>query len=985
MADHAFRIESDSPAKDDLMFWRIVGHEALARPSSYELTVLSTNKAIDAKDILGRAFDVVIGFEDAEGGAHERHCQGHAVRFVRSGHVGRHFEYRITLRSWFWLLTKRTNSRILQDKKVLEVLDAVFEDSPIKRFKKTKAGNVIGTHQPRRYCVQHQESDYQFLSRLLEDEGIYYWFDAHDAPGTMHLSDASDLAHEKLPVMDTLHYALDGASEARHGEISRWVSARQFDTGKQASRDSDFKAIKKKLGVEIDASDDHELADFEAFEFPGGYFTGDDGENRTKWRGEELNARRDRHWALTSWPDVAAGRSFKFEGDPDGSRNGDYVIAACTFMVSHPGHESVDAGAAQPWHVQAALADVLRDDAVNADTLQVLEDLIAGTPLLNTSQPGTSAFLITALPMERAFRPPRLTPRVTMPGPQTAIVVGPAGDELHVDEHGRVKVHFHWDRYDQSNEKSTCWVRVSQPWAGKGWGGYFAPRIGQEVIVDFLNGDPDRPVIVGRVYNDDQPIPYKSPTQSGFKTRSTPGGDASNYNEIQFEDRKGEELLSVHAERDMRRSVERDDTTDIGRDQRLRVDRDQHTHVQRDQTLRVDNERKLHVRKNESHQVDLTQRTEIGEEQHLHVVSNQATQVDGEQSTVVKGNLFTHTQSSRQDMTDGDERRLVKGNQTFIVEGDLGYKATNMTFEAEHIDFKVTGANSMVLESPDGPYSIIANKFTLASNTDASIIAVGNINQISIENNVTAYGNNNGAFFGFSSDVTMGLARSTTLGISIDSAIGGGLRTAYGFDAEMTAGYKMSVTTATDIETTPMKIFTPPGMSPPNTGPVVLSESASWYAVAAGVSTGFLSGLAGLVEWGGQGSDAEKELKEVAQAAANAGHVGLAARLRRLFDDGAGSMAEDAPANTRSTKGDDFTKDYYDYSVDPQTPGRVPKLGDLDYERYEKRADTRMFVFNPEKSFGGAYGPQRPKFLDEPKPDAGEADGTTKPRKDGEP
>ena len=980
---HDFRIESESPAKDDLMFWSIAGHEALARASTYELTVLSENAFIDAKDILGHAFDVVIDFSDADGATHERHCQGHAVRFTRGQQLGRYFRYQIRLRSWFWLLTKRTNSRILQDKPVLGILDAVFEDSPIKRFKKTRTDNVVGTHPARRYCVQFQESDYNYLSRLLEAEGIYYWFDAHDAPGTMHLSDASGIAHEKLAVEAKLRFASPDVSEARFNEISEWIDVRRFDSGKYASRDVDYKAIKKPLSVDVDVQEKHELSDLEVFEYPGNYFTGEEVDAAVKVHLEEFDGRRERHWGLTSWPDVAAGRSFDFEGDRGGLRDGEYVIGGCVFVASHRGYEGASDDA-ESQSAAALLSEAILDDAVNADVMAAFTELLERQPSLRTGTRGASAFLITALPVERTFRPPRLTPRVTMPGPQSAIVCGPEGEELHVDE-GRVMVHFHWDRYNDGDGKATCWIRCSQPWAGKGWGGYFTPRIGQEVIVEFMNGDPDRPVITGRVYNDDQPIPYKSPTQSGFKTRSTPSGDASNYNEIQFEDRKGEELLSVHAERDMRRSVERDDTTDIGRDQRLRVDRDQHTHVQRDQTLRVDNERKLHVRKNESHQVDLTQRTKIGEEQHLHVVSNQATQVDGEQSTVVKGNLFTHTQSSRQDMTDGDERRLVKGNQTFIVEGDLGYKATNMTFEAEHIDFKVTGANSMVLESPDGPYSIIANKFTLASNTDASIIAVGNINQISIENNVTAYGNNNGAFFGFSSDVTMGLARSTTLGISIDSAIGGGLRTAYGFDAEMTAGYKMSVTTATDIETTPMKIFTPPGMSPPNTGPVVLSESASWYAVAAGVSTGFLSGLAGLVEWGGQGSDAEKELKEVAQAAANAGHVGLAARLRRLFDDGAGSMAEDAPANTRSTKGDDFTKDYYDYSVDPQTPGRVPKLGDLDYERYEKRADTRMFVFNPEKSFGGAYGPQRPKFLDEPKPDAGEADGTTKPRKDGEP
>ncbi len=559
MADHEFRIETDSPAKDDLMFWRIVGHEALARPSAYELTVLSKNKALDAKDILGRAFDVVIEFQDAEGGKHERHCQGHATRFVRAGHVGRHFEYRITLRSWFWLLTKRTNSRILQDKKVLEVLDAVFEDSPIKRFKKTKAGNVIGTHTPRRYCVQHQETDYRFLSRLLEDEGIYYWFDSHDAPGTMHLSDASDMAHDKLPVADTLRYVATDATEARHNEISRWVSARQFDTGKYASHDSNFKSIKKKLEAAGGEPDKNELAEFEAFEFAGGYFSGGDADDKGKLRGEEIVARRQRHWALTAWPDVAAGRSFKFEGDPDGTRDGDYIIAACTFVASHPGYESIPHS--QPTvPLEQVLREALADDAVNAEALPTLEALIADAPALRTSPQGTSAFLLTALPVDVSFRPPRLTPRVVMPGPQSAIVVGPAGEEIHADDFGRVKVHFHWDRYDKSDEKSTCWVRVSQPWAGKGWGGYFIPRIGQEVIVDFLNGDPDRPIIVGRVYNDDQPIPFGSHTQSGFRTRSTPKGSASNCNEFRFEDKKGSEQVYLHAEKNQDIEVENDET-----------------------------------------------------------------------------------------------------------------------------------------------------------------------------------------------------------------------------------------------------------------------------------------------------------------------------------------------------------------------------------------------------------------------------------------
>ncbi|AGU47738.1 type VI secretion system protein, Vgr family [Variovorax paradoxus B4] len=874
MADHEFRIETDSPAKDDLMFWRIVGHEALARPSAYELTVLSKNKALDAKDILGRAFDVVIQFQDKDGGMHERHCQGHAVRFVRAGHVGRHFEYRITLRSWFWLLTKRTNSRILQDKKVLEVLDAVFEDSPIKRFKKTKAGNVIGTHTPRRYCVQHQENDYQFLSRLLEDEGIYYWFDSHDAPGTMHLSDASDLAHDKLPVEGTLRYAASDASEARYNEISRWVSSRQFDTGKQASRDSDFKAIKKKLGAVIDAKDDHELADFEEFEFPGGYFTGEDGDNRTKLRGDELNARRDRHWALTTWPDVTAGRSFKFEGDPDGTRDGDYVIAACTFMASHPGYESVGAGTAVPQDLRTALAGVLRDDAVNADTLQVLEDLIASTPMLSTSQPGTSAFLITAIPMERAYRPPRLTPRVTMPGPQTAIVVGPAGDELHVDDHGRVKVHFHWDRYDESNEKSTCWVRVSQPWGGKGWGGYFIPRIGQEVIVDFLNGDPDRPIIVGRVYNDDQPIPYKSPTQSGFKTRSTPGGGPANYNEIMFEDKKGEENINIHAELDMSRSVERDDSTT--------VDRDQSVTVKRDQTLHVDRDRKSTVTRNETTMVVVDQKNTVKGNQNNQVVGNRDTFIDSNDMLKVTGTGTHEVVGARSDISRAGETRTVTGDQTINVSGNVTYKAAKMSFEAGHIDWMVTGSSSKYITVPTGPLALMANKIKLMSNTGIELMAVGSIDQTSVGSNTTVLGPNTSGYIGNNSEANLGITSSTFMGLSIENAVSLAMSNFIGVSIENALAVKLincaapeikAISTA-DVNLTPLKVISPGGAG----GPAYAAAVAGVIGLVAGVGTG----IKGIGDTLTQYEQAAGKLEDAAAEAEQADLPGLAGRLSQL-------------------------------------------------------------------------------------------------------
>jgi type VI secretion system secreted protein VgrG len=731
MASHAFSIESDSPARDDLMFWRIVGHEALARASTYELTVLSQNKAIDAKDILGRAFDVVIGFEDADGGRHQRHCQGHAVRFVRAGHVGRYVEYRFTLRSWFWLLTKRSNSRILQDKKVLEVLDAVFEDSPIQRFKKTRADNVIGTHAPRRYCVQHQESDYQFLSRLLEDEGVYYWFDAHDAPGTMHLSDASDMAHEALPAAGTLRYVSGDAAEARFNEVSRWVGERQFDTGTYASADSDFKAIKKKLEAVGGTPDTHELAEFEAFEFAGGYFSGGDADDKGKLRGEEIGARRQRHWALTPWPDVAAGRSFRFENDPagthDGDGDGDYVIAACTFVASHPGYEGADIEAARV-PLATLLREALADDAVLADTLGAFEAVAARSPSLQAGAPGASAFLLTVFPVDVPFRPPRLTPRVVMPGPQSAIVVGPAGEEIHADDFGRVKVHFHWDRYDKSNEKSTCWVRVSQPWAGKGWGGYFCPRIGQEVIVDFLNGDPDRPLITGRVYNDDQPIPFGSHTQSGIRTRSTPKGSAANCNELRFEDRKGAEQVYLHAEKNQDIEVENDETHWVGHDRAKTVDHDETVHVKHDRTETVDRHETITIGVNRSEKVGSNETIAIGVNRTETVGSNETITIGSNRSITVGASETatvalqrTHTVGVNETITVGAAQEITVGAMQAVTVGasqtiSVGASQSSSIGANRSVD---VGANLSTHVGKDEARSVGAGRSTSVAKDDA--------------------------------------------------------------------------------------------------------------------------------------------------------------------------------------------------------------------------------------------------------------------------
>ena len=878
MADLEFRIDSDSPANDDLKFWRIVGHEGLARPSSYELTVLSAREDISASDILGRAFDVVIEFFDADEGKHERHAKGHAVRFTRMAQIGRYFEYRISLRSWFWLLTKRINSRILQDKPVLEVLDAVFENSPITSLKKTNTDGVRGTHDPRRYCVQYQESDFNFLSRILEDEGIYYWFDAHDAPGTMRMADASDMAHTALPADGVLRFMPKGAGEARFNEIEQWVDARQFQSGKYASHDVDYKAIGKLLNPVADVPEGHELDSLEVFEYHGGYFNKPQMDAVIERRADEMMARRQLHWAITHWPDVTAGRSFTLEGDPDGTRNGDYLIGGCIFAVTHPGYEGLgQEGAAQP--VEEVLREAIAADAVNVDCLPPLVEMIRTTASLRSATRGTGTFLLTALPAKTSFRPPRLTPRVTMPGPQSAIVVGGKGKEHDVDDMGRVMVHFHWDRYDKRDDKSTCRIRVSQPWAGKGWGGYFAPRIHQEVIVDFMNGDPDRPIIVGRVYNDDQPIPYKSATQSGFKTRSTPGGGPANYNEIMFEDQKGEENINIHAEKNMSRSVENDDSTSVGNDQSETVDRDRNAHVKRHEKQIVD--------KNQTNIVGVKQSNTIGSGGQITQVvgpqenifmATQKTSVTGRQSIIVGAGQKVDITGLQKITVAGSQETGIHDNQKTTVLGKAElFAGGNVKIQSGSDHNDVTG----------GTHAIMATAVKVISSSKLEMMAVGDINATSVGSNTTVLGANSSGYIGMNSEANLGMARSTFMGLSLNNALAVDISNFAGVQIENTAAAHLSNvaglnlgTNAVDFELQGLKMITGGG--------------GAGAGAAGGVASGVIGGALGLAGLAAGGYDIYKtfeqyenamtQMKEAAELAEANDMTELGSRLRRMRD-----------------------------------------------------------------------------------------------------
>jgi type VI secretion system secreted protein VgrG len=882
MAKETFHIKSDSPVNADLLFWQIAGHESLSRPSIYQLGVLSTNAAIEAKEILGIAFDVVIDFLDAKGKKQERHFHGHAVRFVRLGKIGRYFYYQFTLESWFGLLTRRMNSRIIQEKPLLETIKAVLQDSPIKKLSENlEHSNVSGVDVPLRYCVQHQETDYHFISRLLETAGVYYWFDVHHDKPTMFLSNDSQAAHTPLPVDGVLKFPAQGQSETRFNEISRWVSVKNFGTGKHGSADSNFKTIDKKLATIVDLAEEYELADFESFEFPGGYFNTDAAQDISKVRGYEIMSKRERHYGLTSWPDAAAGSVFELEGHSDKAQNRKYVIGSCTLLVTHPGYADAMTDAVSS-SVGDALCEFIKDDSFNSDGTVSLANFIKESFGGKNLVRGTNLFFVSALTADTPFKPSRLTPKVIVPGPQSAIVVGPKGQDYHVDKLGRVKVHFHWDKYGDRDENSTCWVRVSQPMAGQGWGGYFMPRIGQEVIVDFLNGDPDRPVIVGRVYNGHQSIPYSSPSQSGFKTRSTPKGGPNDYNEIMFEDKKNEEVLSLHAQRNLSFSAEADQSTTVGHDQ----------------SANIKNDRSVSVGNNESNLVQLDQNNYVGGTQASITVGAQTNFLLATQFTKITGKQVLYADAGQEITAKGIKYKVNGFRKAEIVNNDdleiAGYQTTKVgkdyaVLADGNIKLKTLGKRT---DAATGDHFVMTDaKLKLLASTGIQIMTPASIDCTSMGSNTTIMGQNSSGYLGENREANMGMAVSNFIGLSLENALGLATSNFAGLGIENYLGAKTSFCVAAMVECVPIEAHQNALFSVTPGAPAANAPEAGAGLSMLALLGNLMIGVAGIGSLDGdsratmkQYREAKAQLEAAADAARAEGLTTLASRLDALAE-----------------------------------------------------------------------------------------------------
>lgn len=576
---------------DVLLFRRMSVTETLGRPFAVELDLYSEDYSILIDDVLGETMSVRLETESGE----PRYFHGHVTQFSQVETPSTRFAaYQATLRPWFWLLTRTADCRIFRGT-VPDIAKEVFQLNGFADFEV----RLTGSYKPLDYCVQYRETAFNFLSRLFEQEGIYYYHLHDQQKHSLVLCDGYP-SHQRLRGYGRIpYYPRDQARQREEEHINGWRLRKQVQPGVVVQRDYDFTQPKANLTTEAALPREHSRSTYEVFDYPGEYPDRGEGDRYSKIRIEELQVDYEQVDCECDVRGMATGGLFELTGFPRRDQNREYLVTGTSILLESNLYES---GRGE-----------------------------GGGDVFHCS--------FTAIDSRETFRPARVTPKPVVQGPQTATVVGKAGEEIWTDKHGRITVQFHWDRYGKSDENSSCWIRVAHAWAGRDWGSIYIPRIGQEVIVEFLEGDPDRPIITGRVYNGDNRPPYSLPenkTVSTLKSRSSQGGTVSNCNEIKFEDKKGQELFFVQAEKDRQVKVKNDNSESVGNNE----------------TISVVGNRKLDVGKNEE--------TKIG--------ADRTEKVDGNESITVSG--------TRKRKVGGKESVTISGNRTLSVGGDLKVSTT---------------------------------------------------------------------------------------------------------------------------------------------------------------------------------------------------------------------------------------------------------------------------------------------------------------------
>lgn len=603
--------------KDVLILKGFEGTEYISKPFFYRLQMFSSNKEIDLSQVVGKSVTVNI----YSNGDNTRYINGIVGRFtlVQGDPLSEVAMYEAEIHPWLWMLTFRADCRIFQAKTAVEIIEKVFSDAGYTDYK----SSLTKTYPQREYCVQYRETDFNFVSRLMEEEGIFYFFEQADGSHTLVMGDDPS-AHSDCPTTSTITYRANVVQRQIEEDI---VSICKLEQAVVSSgyglNDYNFTTPSTSLHVTSNGTGNGGTIE----DYPGNHGDTGGGERLSQEHLESVEAMKTVMTVSGRCRSLIAGYKVTLQSHPRSDFNTSYVMVSL--------------------HIKATL-----------------EDYVATAHCIPSTVP---------------FSPPMETRRPIIPSTQTALVVGKAGEEIWVDSYGRIKVQFYWDRVGQKDENSSCWIRVAQGWAGKTWGIMFIPRIGQEVVVSFLEGNPDRPLITGAVYNAEQTVPYALPgnqTKSTIKSQSSKNGQGK-FNEFRFEDNIGSEEIYIHAQKDENLVVENDVTRTIKHNET--------TTITNDCTLTINHDNTITVKNNRSRTVS------DGNDSLTVSTGTRSVTVQGKE-THTNHDAFDHTVDSNYTLT-------VKGNLTISVTGDLKITAKSITMESSSAGVTVKAATSMLSQS----------------------------------------------------------------------------------------------------------------------------------------------------------------------------------------------------------------------------------------------------------------------------------------------
>ena len=670
--DRLLRMTKGPLGKSEVLMTSFSGHEAISRLFSFQMEFLSTKLELKATDLVGKDVTIEIDRRDAKGDALDpRHFHGYISRFT-AGDVTLHEtgdfkyrSYRAEMVPWLWFLTQTARCFIFfpekEEKTVYEIIEDVFKRAKDELHVKAPhdlKGIAELKNRKLKHCVQYRETDFNFISRILEQFGAYFYFTHKDSEDKLFVSMTKNYPKCKEAKVSFEAYT-GGQSQTDH--IGSWEHAYEFVSGKWEHKDYNFTtpsasldSNSTKISVKLSESDKYEV-----YDYPGEFEDSSAADKEARIRQEEEEVPHDVAQASSTCRTFLPGHKFTLTGHPDeaaAKEKNDYLITSIQHHAEQPPPETGQGGVA---------------DYSNS---------------------------FSCVPATIQFRPARITPKPVVSGIQTAVVVGPKGEEIHTDKYGRIKVHFHWDREENrkrsDGDKFFCWVRTAHNIAGKEWGFMAIPRIGQEVVVDFLEGDPDRPLVVGSVYNADQMPHYPLPaekTKSYIKTNSTKGGDG--FNELCFEDKKDEERVFIHAQKNMDTRVRNDSKSriyghrhqiigwekdgDKGGDQREMVWQDKHQNIKRNQSEYIEGNMELMVGKGEADDggnldivIEKDRKELIEENSHLHVKQDRYKTIDGNQTLTLAGDQLEDISGNQHRKIAEDHNEEVVKNQSLKVGAD---------------------------------------------------------------------------------------------------------------------------------------------------------------------------------------------------------------------------------------------------------------------------------------------------------------------------